>query len=213
MTPDDFFVDERREWRREVIEAIGTFPRWPHARIGLPAFAAKVKVPELRVAAERYAPARGNLTLLGPTGAGKTTAAVAIADRHVLAMLEVVRRAEDRTHWASAEPWRLLRSAYFIRAAELVRAMRSHPLGHGDAPEVVRAMRASWLVIDDLANEPVGHESAFLDLVDERYVHQRPTCITSGFRLGQVEGRYSAAFLRRLVEPTGAVIDGWEAMP
>lgn len=202
--------EELGRWRSAVGAPLRTFPAFPHARCATAEFAAAVQDPRLRHAAEHYSPELGPLVLAGPTGVGKTTAAVAVAHRiagNITARLAACQR---KSEWAADPAWVFLRSARFVRAAELARAVRGHPLGQGDAPELQAAFGASWLVLDDLGNEPAGFEKTVLELADHRYVQRLPTLVTSGFTRSQIAGRYGDALLRRWVEPVGAILDLWE---
>ncbi len=198
--------DERCRFRTAVLGAGRGFPSWPHARVQAPAFSEKVKDQRLRRFAERWTPKTGSALLLGPTGAGKSTTAVAafrrLADEH-LVEVEAGRRSESLL----CPEWRFLCGATFVRAAELARSLREHPFGDGPPPALQRACGSSLLVLDDLGNDVPGAEATFLEIIDERYAQQRPTIVTSGFLLGQLELRYSEAFLRRLVEPAGVILD------
>lgn len=132
----------------------------------------------------------GSLVLLGPTGIGKTTAAVALVSRLVSeasALPSGHRRA------------RAAHSVLFTSAQRLANARRESGLGIGRPSLVERACRVRLLVIDDLGAEPPG-DVEIGAILDERYGSQRPVVVTAGLTKGDLATRYSAAFLRRVRE-------------
>lgn len=132
-----------------------------------------------------------SLLLLGPTGCGKTATAAAL-----------VRRSKLSTTWYSGDA--------------LLRSIRRHPLGHGDPPELERAIVAPLLVVDDPDwIRSSDADEVFALVCAERERRGRPVIVTSGATREQFVGRYGGAVLRRIVEssrndqgaPTGRVVD------
>lgn len=202
---------QHAHWFESIKRMTQSFPTWPHALVASENFRTAVKAPALRAVAERYEPAHGNLVLLGDTGQGKTTTVDAIAQR----LAGVVIATSARTGWNDSPAYAFIATACFVRVAELVRALRRHRLGAGhDAPELERAMEASWLVLDDLGNEPSGFEQTLLDILDERYERRARgtptwTFVTSGMKRAQLIERYGSAAVRRFVDPKGSIVEAW----
>ena len=113
--------------------------------------------------------------LLGPTGVGKTSAmrwlALAVGPR-----------------------------AYEIRASRLGSAPGRHPLGGGDAAEIVRARSARVLCLDDVGTEEERYIGIIQEVIDYRYSEGLATITTSGLRQEELAERLGAAYTRRLVE-------------
>lgn len=132
--------------------------------------------------------------LLGPTACGKTTAAA-------LAFLTAVGRGVK----LGGEAWKLAGTCRWHDASELARARRQHPLGDGDAPQVDQAYKASLLFLDDLGQERFD-DGTLRDVMNARYERQLPTIATSGLREAELQSRYDAHFLRRILQG-GQIID------
>jgi hypothetical protein len=159
------------------------------ARMAPPTLLAALLTP-FRVQADHWHPRSGNLLLLGPTGIGKTRAAVALAVRLLS------QGARD-----GGERWRLVRSMVWTWVPTLELQRRQHPLGHGEAPEVLAAKEASLLFLDDFG---VGaHREAVPDVLNARLEAGLPTVATSGFDQGELEARYTPMAIRRLLERGG----------
>lgn len=159
---------------------------------------------EARVGAElaravRAWDARRSLVLLGPTGAGKSTAAA-----------WALRAFVARGVTAGGEAWRRARGACWAPASDLARARAEHRLGAGDAPLVARAAAASVLVVDDIGQE--GDPAAIRDVLAARYDAGLPTLATSNLRQPALDAHLGAAGLRKLVEARGGravLVDLW----
>lgn len=117
--------------------------------------------------------AQGGLVMLGPTGSGKTTAAVHLV-RCFLARYEVAT------------------STMFTLASDLADG--------GDA-ELDRAKRVRLLVIDDLGKEHDPRNRIFR-VLDHRHT-RLPTIITSGIRPEDLDERFGGATVRRMFEFRG----------
>lgn len=132
--------------------------------------------------------------ILGPTSAGKTIAA-SLAFRRVLAV---------GVEQAGAA-WELAAGARWYDASELARARRGWPLGQGDPPEFERAAGATILFLDDLGQER-SDDGSLRDVLNERYSETRPTVVTTGLRMGELDARYDAQFVRRIIQG-GTILD------
>lgn len=201
--------DQAARLRSKVRRTLATFPRFVHAKVGTTAFERAV-APVFARMAELYEPSHGDALILGDSGSGKTSLVDAIADR----FHDAVIRHGWTNDWMRSSEWRFLRTAYFISVADLVRAIRGFPLGQGDPPELRRCFTASWLCLDDLANEPPGFEKQILNILDARYRcngrgHPAPTFVTSGFTKAELEARYGVPCVRRLIETHGAQVEAW----
>ena len=111
--------------------------------------------------------------LLGPTGCGKTSAAL----------------------WLIA---RVRKSARFVTSAELTNAEREHRLGDGPPPLVDRCRTAGYLVLDDVGFE--REPFAVQDLLNVRYQLSLPTIVTTGLTMRELRDRFGAAYVRRIAE-------------
>lgn len=200
---------EFRSVRRQQVDAamerlIPAGMRW--ARFGTPEWA-KVEAAEPRVAefARRWNREAGSVLILGPTGAGKTAAAIALMMR-VLSRAAKPEETERNARWAFGMK--------FIDAAELVVARRNSRLGD-EASLVDQAKSASLLVLDELGFETFS--AVPYEVINARYLSGAPTIITSGLRkftrgkqVDEFAKRYGAAFMRRITD-RGGVINLWEA--
>jgi DNA replication protein DnaC len=191
--------DERGRMRARAERGPRTAPAWEGARVGSPTLEQWVRPKSFRLAAMKWTPAAGSLVLLGPTGCGKSTTAVAIlwrlADDAFRACLEK----------RSGRELDVTGCAFWIAAYELVRARKEHPLGHGEAPTIERARDASILVLDDLGNEPP--DTVIFELLDVRYLRGSPVIVTSGLDPSSIRERYGDALWRRIAE-RGTVLEG-----
>lgn len=146
--------------------------------------------PTLRGARDAIVGAREPVVLLvGPSGAGKTSFAVACM--------------------------RSVRRPFFCSASDLDRARIEHSAGQGEAPIVARAMRAGVLVLDDLGQDKISSVSAVEAVLLARHNAEAPTWITTGLG-GTIEGvqaaldlRYNAGIARRLTEDGAALMVGF----
>ena len=156
----------------------------------------------------RWRRSTGSVLILGATDEGKSMVAIAIAHRLLDRALSGYPRPIDD------DAFRFARGTRFATGIELGLARSQHKLGDGDAKPVQEAMDASLLVLDE-----VGYErdaETIRDVLYARYGTRagtvavpskaRPTIITSGRTLDELNERYGNASVRRL--PTlGHVID------
>ena len=129
--------------------------------------------------------------LAGQSGAGKTSAACYLL-RFVIergAALEA-----PREHLEAAK------GALFVPARELASARSQMALGKGEAPIVDMAMRASFLVVDDLGAEADAGRQTVIDVVASRYDRGAATWVTTWLSREEFVARYGGGTERRLVE-------------
>lgn len=199
---------EQAEAYRASIETFAApgmqqLPDWPHARTDTKAFLDAVHV-KLAKVAKRYALDR-TLTLLGATGTGKTTCAIAaLHHQHDTFVQQTLAQ-----HSRPAPQLALLRRLVWTTATALAQARRQHPLGVGEAPLIERALNAPLVIIDDLGHEPLGG-SELWEVVDSAYQRGAKLLITSGLRPAAIRERYGDAFFRRISETGAAVVEVWD---
>jgi DNA replication protein DnaC len=168
------FEARYRTWR--------TLPEWPTEST------AEVRRAKMHRAfidpAEAFDPeSTGNLLFAGPTGAGKTLAAV-----HTLLLLW-----ERRI--ASLKP---LPKALFVKHSAIANARRSSPLG--EEPQIIQdAMKAELLLIDDIGQGD-ERDTALFEIVDARYDAGKATIATTGLDSAQFAARIGETVQRRLLQ-------------
>jgi len=171
-----------------------------------PEFSQRVQEPRLRRAAGGYRVERhGNLVLLGPAGCGKTMVAASIVKRlcaEAVAAYIAPGHDSSKLEFATRVTW--------TTAADLNNSRRQHRLGEGEAPDFLRAEDATLLVLDELGQE-IGDDRWLLEFLNARYNRALPTISTSGLTRAELEKRYGAGAVRRLVEPTGQFLDLFDA--
>lgn len=109
--------------------------------------------------------------LLGPTGCGKTSAAL----------------------WLKAG----LPGEWF-HARELAGCERRHALGDGEPPALTRACKARVLYIDDLGTEEARDLAVLQQVYERRYAAGLATVTTTGLTKNMLTERYGAATVRRM---------------
>lgn len=127
-------------------------------------------------------PPTGDMVLQGDTAMGKTSLAVAMFGA-----------------WLRQEP-QARGGARFVDAFWLAGAKARHPLGQGEAPEVLAAMKAPMLLLDDLGSETDDRRNVIAEVIFHRHNEELPTWITTGFAPEQLMARYGSQVLRRLLE-------------
>lgn len=171
----------------ELGKAYARLPRrFDWANVGSPLFVERVH-PTLVKTAETWEPYDGgNLVMLGANETGKTAVAVAL-----------VRRLLDRARTSSEAECFCAATITFVTALELAAASR-----RADWDSVNAARVASLLVLDELGFEQHDpkRDSGLLELFDYRYAESLPTVLTSSMTRQQLERRYGAALVRRLVD-------------
>ena len=126
------------------------------------------------------------LTLAGPTGAGKTTAAVALMRAYV-EQAAAPETSKDRFNKAAG--------ARFVHADALSSEAMEHPKGRGTPPVFEEAMRASVLVVDDVG-VPTQHMETINKLIKGRGFEGKQTVITTPRTLSQISGSHGADIAR-----------------
>lgn len=149
---------------------------------------ARINDPVIRAWAKRWKWGDGGALLLGPSGVGKTTGALAIAHR----MIQAARGGER-------EDRHRVESVQFISAYDAAAA----------PPDDLQRLKLARLVLlDDLGWED-GYRSKIPELIHARAANRFPTVATSGMTAEELAERYGAALVRRIVSVPvqGDVID------
>lgn len=131
---------------------------------------------------------KGNLLLCAPSGAGKTTGAIA-RSKNILSATEKRGTPDD---------FRFACGIRFATAADLATARRQHALGQGEPWEIEEAIEATLLILDELGFEPQV-DTAIPELADIRYRKNRLTITTTGLRPNELTSRYGEATVRKLI--------------
>lgn len=184
--------------------AYETMPNWPWARFGTPELLNGVKgkpgSTTLYEAAQKWRTKDGDLTMVGRTGAYKTSLMAAIGYR----VLDYARDAENVLPGLLDTAARVR----FINAADLAEDAKRWPSHRGvAAPLVEEARNASILLLDDLGHEDPRDNSVWR-VLDYRYRADLRTVKTSRLTRRQMAGadRYGEDGARRVFE-TGVVVD------
>jgi hypothetical protein len=149
------------------------------------------------------------VALLGKTGAGKTTAALAMFLLHMRAhrttLIAEARMALERASSGQMPP-RVAKPAkvVFVAAKDVVDARRFSPLGK--EPDLLeRAKSASLLILDDI----VGTRDTDQDLYQviwSRDNFKLPTIVTTAMNPAEMTAAYSEMFTRRVFGGTSKLI-------
>lgn len=124
------------------------------------------------------------MTFRGRSGAGKTSLAVAL----VRERLRVTGEA-----------------GIMVLAFRLANARIQHRAGDGEPLIVERALRAPFLLLDDIGQEAMTPHNPIADIVQERDAEQLPTWITTGLTREEVGQRYGGGVARRVFETARVV--------
>lgn len=174
--PAEEFAAKRAASGEALERTIPPAFRW--ARLDAPELTSRVD-PPAAIAAARGVVREPCLLFRGPSGAGKTSLAVAL-------LRERVR--------ATGEP------ALMSLAFQLSVARIQHRAGEGEAPPVAAAMRAPMLLLDDIGQEQNTAVNPIADIVQHRWAHELPTWVTTGLSREELGARYGGGVARRLFE-------------
>lgn len=132
----------------------------------------------------------GGLLMVGETRIGKSSAAAMI-----------FRRLLGAGWREGGQDWARARGLRWYSSATLSLARREHPLGEGEAPDILRASGASLLVLDDIGWDK--DPQIVSEVLHKRYEQGAPTILTSGRTVAELSSHYGAAVLRRFGEAGG----------
>lgn len=168
---------------------------WRWAAVGSPLFKQRVR-PKFCAFAKTFTFDR-SAVLLGGTGTGKTSSVrAALVARAVSWEREAIAVAD-----MPPEKHAGLRALHGLRwhsGSEVALARKQFALGKGDAKLVESAIHSTILVVDECGFETP--DGALFDIVNERYMRERPTVITTGLTVEGFKTRYGDAMWRRLTE-------------
>jgi hypothetical protein len=146
----------------------------------------------------------GNLLVLGPTRAGKTSGAALL----VRLLLEHGARSpetfgpEARRFWGGcASPFALADLIRWQSCRDLSTAVREFPLGHGTPEVIQRCQHARLLVLDDIG--ATDDRGALERILNTRYERRWPTITTSGLTKFELVTTFQEALVRRMSERAG----------
>lgn len=186
------------ETMREVVfgKALKSLPDMPHAVLG-PSLRRSVDV-RLMAGVQGWSASSGEgLALLGTSGAGKTTLAVALA-RHRLTVAK------------TAAEVKIASSIRFVSTLELQLERDRLQLGTGDDGPLMRgALKSALLILDEVGfeHEPrSGVAPVVFTLMQARYNSGRPTIVTSGLTEVELASRYGDATKRRMCERSRVLV-------
>lgn len=130
------------------------------------------------------------VTILGPTGEGKTTLACA--------MLAEVIEAGANLH-CHPEVLERARTAHFGDALRLSQARQEARLGVGEPVELLRARKASVLVVDELGRDR-SNDVDVIKIIHERQAAKRLTIVTTWLDQADIAAAYDGGIARRLFQ-------------
>lgn len=182
---------ERAELREMVLcKARRSLPPWERARFGRAEIRECVH-PRILEAARSWSIAGGlGLTLLGYTGAGKTTAALAIAHHR----LETAR---------TPEQVRFASGIRYAKAPTLAVARAEGELGKDEPAKLKLAKSCALLILDEVGSEPdarKGEPGAVYEVLQARADRGLLSIVCAGFTEAELHSRYGDATKRRLTE-------------
>lgn len=189
---------DRRNWLHNVREMV---PNWPHAKFETDPITRQPRIPnchdQLVEAAHAWKPwgddgrSPRNLCLLGKSGLGKTTAAVA-------KIQGLLNKAE-----LPSSPQELFAKAQGVRwfqATELASARSRTKLGVGEAKEIRQLRHARLVVVDDFGKEDVRDRFVMSEVIEDLYRLQIPALVTSELSVSAIRERYTYSTQRRLTD-------------
>jgi hypothetical protein len=136
------------------------------------------------------------LTLVGKTGAGKTSTALAIP---------VARYLMAYTKKGSGKVDQRLLTWRFLHADDICTARKNSKLGE-EPVEIRKAMDWNPLIIDDIIGQK-DHEGDLYRVIRYREEHGYQTIITTGIVSSAVETAYGAQFSRRMFSGFTKIIE------
>jgi DNA replication protein DnaC len=136
------------------------------------------------------------LTLVGKTGAGKTSTALAIP---------VARYLMAYTKKGSGKVDQRLLTWRFLHADDICTARKNSKLGE-EPIEIKKAMDWNPLIIDDVIGQK-DHDGDLYRVIRYREEHGYQTIITSGLVPSAVETAYGAQFSRRMFSGFTKIIE------
>jgi hypothetical protein len=142
----------------------------------------------------------GNLLILGPSGAGKTTGAA------YLVRLLCARAAQH-----GGETFEKAKLIRWQSCRELSQLVREHPLGQGMPDAVQRCQNARLLVLDDIGS--TDDKGALERILNTRYERAWPTITTSGLTSRELVSACGEALVRRMLSrggKNGRIVDLFE---
>jgi DNA replication protein DnaC len=154
--------------------------------------------PDIMIQAQQ-AMSRSRLVLVGRSGFGKTTLACWLLGRVIEAGVDGGQEAFDHG-----------RRARFVDAPSLCRAVRDHPFGHGRAPLVTQAVRASVLVLDDVGQELEMRlaDNPVVEVVRELHAAGGQTWVTTFLVPEAFEEAYGSGTARRVFDRAAVIALG-----
>jgi DNA replication protein DnaC len=151
---------------------------------------------DLRIveAAETWRRGAGSMSLLGTSGTGKSSSALAL-----------VRRIIDTAERVDLPPGDLAfaKGVRFIEARDLAQARKRHKLGNQEAPLERAARAATLLVLDDLGKEDARDQQPVVEAILGR--RTATTIVTSELDPAAITARYGVAIRRRVLEQARVV--------
>lgn len=159
---------------------------------------------ELQRIATSWARAHGNLLLCGGTGAGKTSACVALVQR-------MIRRAEATA--TPAPDVAFVARARFVSWPAILEGDRQQALGKGEARATKQAVRASLLILDEVGIDADRRSPTLLRyIIDERSRDAtKRTIVTTGLTRADLEAKFDPSIARKIIGPTGECLQVFDA--
>jgi len=169
--------EERAARARELLEGVVP-PEFAWASFGSPLLAQRCRFDQGVIGRAREAVGSRRVVLVGESGVGKTSLAVAMLRAWV----------EKR-----GAP------AHFALATDLASARARAPFGR-ESTEVSDAIFAPLLVLDDLGNDQDVPRSAVTEVIFKRHAEQRPIWVTTWMGPERMAERYGDGVARRMYE-------------